>query len=163
MCDEAIAETSSKRLEATALIVRGAAKAGEGRLQEGREGVAEGRGLLRDLGDRMTWAGICIIEAEMELASGDAVRAEAALAEGHEVLLPAPRPAISRQSAPDALRRRSPSAAKTTLCATLTRSSRSLRLTTSSRGPPWPWSGGKFWLGAAISQVRTSELPRPRP
>jgi len=85
-CDEFIARSSSKRLEAVARMMRGAAKAGLGRLDEGREDVAAGRGLLRDLGGRIWWAGSSMVEAELELLAGDAAAAYEALAAGHKVL-----------------------------------------------------------------------------
>jgi class 3 adenylate cyclase len=86
LCDETMALTSSKRVEAQALIVRGAATAVQGRLDQGRQDVAAGRELLLDLGHRISWAGISAIEAEMELSAGDPERAYAAAAEGHDVL-----------------------------------------------------------------------------
>ncbi len=67
-------------------MMRGAAKAGLGRLDEGREDVAAGRGLLRDLGGRIWWAGSSMVEAELELLAGDAAAAYEALAAGHKVL-----------------------------------------------------------------------------
>jgi tetratricopeptide (TPR) repeat protein len=87
LCDETIAETSSKRLEAMALIVRGTCKAHAGRLEEGREEADEGRALLLDLGDRMTWAGTSMIASEMELLAGSVELAEEILAESHELLV----------------------------------------------------------------------------
>jgi class 3 adenylate cyclase len=86
LCDETMARTTSKRVEAQVLITRGAARGLEGRLEEGRGDMAEGRELLRDLGHRMSWAGISAIEAEMELAAGDPGRAYEAVAEAHETL-----------------------------------------------------------------------------
>jgi class 3 adenylate cyclase len=86
LCDETMTRTSSKRVEAQVLIVRGAATAVQRRLDQGREDVAAGRELLLDLGHRISWAGITAIEAEMELTAGDPERAYAAVAEGHDVL-----------------------------------------------------------------------------
>jgi tetratricopeptide (TPR) repeat protein len=86
LCDETMARTSSKRVEAQVLITQGAATAVQGRLDQGREDVAAGRELLLDLGHRISWAGISAIEAEMELEAGDPERAYAAAAEGHDVL-----------------------------------------------------------------------------
>jgi class 3 adenylate cyclase/tetratricopeptide (TPR) repeat protein len=87
LCDETMAETSSKRLEAMTLIVRGTSKAHAGRLEEGREEADQGRALLLDLGHRMTWAGTSIIVSEIELMAGSLERAEELLAEGQEVLV----------------------------------------------------------------------------
>jgi class 3 adenylate cyclase/tetratricopeptide (TPR) repeat protein len=87
LCDETIAETSSKRLEAIALIVRGTSKAHLGRLEEGREEADEGRAILLELGHRMTWAGTSQVVAEMEILVGSVERAEELLAEGQETLV----------------------------------------------------------------------------
>ena len=76
----------SKRLEAHALITRGAARAVVGELEDGRRDIAAGRGLLLDLGHRIAWAGLSAIEAEMELVSGDAARAYEVVAKGREAL-----------------------------------------------------------------------------
>jgi class 3 adenylate cyclase/tetratricopeptide (TPR) repeat protein len=86
LADEAAAKGSSKRLEAYALVVGGAAIAAGGRLKEGREKIALGRVLFLDLGDVLAWGGITGVEAEMELAAGDAQRAYDALAEGAAAL-----------------------------------------------------------------------------
>ena len=86
LADEALTTGSFKRLEGYARMVRGAAAGAVGRLEEGREDTAAGKALLRDLGDLISWAGITGIEADMELAAGDAERAFRALAEGAEVL-----------------------------------------------------------------------------
>jgi len=84
--DEAIATTSSTRLEGYARVVRGAATGAAGRLDEGREELAAGRALLRDLGDLISWAGLAAAEADMELAAGNPDRAYGACAEGAEAL-----------------------------------------------------------------------------
>jgi class 3 adenylate cyclase/tetratricopeptide (TPR) repeat protein len=86
LADEAAAKGSSKRLEAYALVVGGAAIGAGGRLEEGREKIALGRALFLDLGDVLAWGGITGVEAEMELAAGDAQRAYDALAEGAAAL-----------------------------------------------------------------------------
>jgi class 3 adenylate cyclase/tetratricopeptide (TPR) repeat protein len=87
LCDATIAETTSKRLEAMALIVRGTSKAHAGRLEEGREEADEGRALLLELGHTITWAGTSVILADMELLVGSPERAGELLAGGHEILV----------------------------------------------------------------------------
>jgi ATP/maltotriose-dependent transcriptional regulator MalT len=86
LADEALARGSSKRLEAYALVVGGGAIGAAGRLDEGREKIAAGRALLRDLGDLMSWGGISVIDAELELAAERPQRAYETLAAGAEVL-----------------------------------------------------------------------------
>ncbi len=86
LCDERLADPSSKHVEAMTLIVRGAAKVAEGRFEEGHEEVAAGREILRDLGDRITWAGSAQIEADVDLLVGDPKRVESLLAESAEAL-----------------------------------------------------------------------------
>jgi class 3 adenylate cyclase/tetratricopeptide (TPR) repeat protein len=79
LADEALARSSSKRLEAYAHVVGGAAVALSGRLDEGREKIADGRALFQDLGDVMAWAGITALGAEVELVVGEPQRAYDAL------------------------------------------------------------------------------------
>ena len=86
LADDALRATSSKRLESYARIVGGVAIAAEGRLEEGRAEVYAGRTLLRELGDRISWAGLSAIEADMEHGAGNPDHAYRALAEGAEVL-----------------------------------------------------------------------------
>jgi len=86
LADEAVAKGSSKRLEAYAGVVAGGAMGAGGRLEEGRESIASGRGLLRDLGDLISWGGISVIEGELELAAGEPQRAHDVLAGGAAVL-----------------------------------------------------------------------------
>jgi class 3 adenylate cyclase/tetratricopeptide (TPR) repeat protein len=86
LADEALATTSSKRLESYARIVRGAAIAAQGRPEEGRAEVRAGKMLLRELGDLISWAGLSAMEADMEHGIGSPDRAYHALAEGAEVL-----------------------------------------------------------------------------
>jgi class 3 adenylate cyclase/tetratricopeptide (TPR) repeat protein len=86
LADETAAKASSKRLEAYALVVGGAAIGADGRLEEGREKIALGRALFLDLGDVLAWGGITGVEAEMELAAGDPQRAYDALAGGAAAL-----------------------------------------------------------------------------
>ncbi len=85
-CDEFMARSSSKRLEAIALLIRGTQKAARKRVEEGREDLAAGRSLLQDLGDLIWWAGSSMIEAEMDLLVGDAQAAYEVLTVGHEHL-----------------------------------------------------------------------------
>ena len=86
LCEEILAAPPSKRLEAQALITRGAGRAVTGELEEGRRDIAAGRELMLDLGQRISWAGLSAIEAETELAAGDAARAYEAAAEAREAL-----------------------------------------------------------------------------
>ena len=87
LCEEVLAGAPSKRLEAQALITRGAARAVAGELEIGRRDIATGRALILDLGHLISWAGLSAIEAEMELAVGDAARAYEVAAEGREALM----------------------------------------------------------------------------
>jgi len=86
LADEAVATGSSKRLEAYAGVVAGCAMGVGGRLEEGRERIAAGRALLRDLGDLISWGGIAVIDGELELAARAPQRAYDALAGGAAVL-----------------------------------------------------------------------------
>ena len=86
LADEALLRTSSKRLESYARIVHGVAIAAQGRLGEGRAEVREGRALMDDLGDVISWAGLSGMESEMELGAGNPANAYRALAEGADVL-----------------------------------------------------------------------------
>jgi ATP/maltotriose-dependent transcriptional regulator MalT len=79
-------QSSSKQLEAIALMVRGTQKGALNRLDEGRKDVAAGRALLKELGNEISWAGSSMINAEMELLAGNAEEAYETLAEGHERL-----------------------------------------------------------------------------
>jgi len=69
-------QSSSKRLDAIALMVRGTQKGALNRLDEGRKDMAAGRALLKDIGDVIWWAGSSMINAEMELLAGNAVIAK---------------------------------------------------------------------------------------
>jgi tetratricopeptide (TPR) repeat protein len=86
LCDETLAGAPSKRVEAQALITRGAARGVLGELEDGRRDLAAGRELIRDLGHRISWAGLSSIEVDMELAAGDPARAYEAAKEGREAL-----------------------------------------------------------------------------
>jgi class 3 adenylate cyclase len=85
-CDAMLERSSSKRLEATAVMMRGAQKAARGMLDEGRADVAAGRALFRELNDLIWWAGASMVEAEMELMAGNPQRAYEALSRGQETL-----------------------------------------------------------------------------
>jgi class 3 adenylate cyclase/tetratricopeptide (TPR) repeat protein len=85
-CDEFIRRSSSKRVEATALLIRGNLKAAQGRLEEGREEAAAGRLLFQELGDRLWWGGAAMLIGDTELLAGAAERAYEVLAEGHAAL-----------------------------------------------------------------------------
>jgi hypothetical protein len=85
-CDETIESTPSKHLEATSMLMRGVARTTRGELNEGRAEIAAGRGLLRDIGDWISWAGSSMVEAETELGVGNPERAYEVLVEGHDAL-----------------------------------------------------------------------------
>jgi class 3 adenylate cyclase len=88
-CEEYIGQmraSGSRRLEGIAYNLRGVFKTYLGRVDEGREDVATGRGILRDLGDVIWWAGAAMLEGELEFAAGEPQRAYDALAEGQEAL-----------------------------------------------------------------------------
>jgi class 3 adenylate cyclase len=85
-CDELIRHSSSKRVEATALLIRGNLKAALGHLEEGRNDSAAGRSLFHELGDQIWWAGAAMVLARTELNAGFAERAYELLADGHAAL-----------------------------------------------------------------------------
>ena len=84
-CDELIRHTTSKRVEANALLIRGNLKAARGRLHEGRADSGAGRGGFYELGD-LLWAGAAMVLADTELLVGEEERAYELLAEGHAIL-----------------------------------------------------------------------------
>ncbi len=86
LCSEFMERSPSKKLEGIALIIRGAQKGALARLEEGREDIASGRALLKDLGSLSWWAGSSMVGAEMELQAGNAQIAYDRLAEGDEYL-----------------------------------------------------------------------------
>ena len=86
LADEALETTSSKRLESYARVVRGAAIAVQGQLEEGRVEIRAGRALMRELGDLISWAGLSTMEGDVELLTGNPDSAYRALAESAEVL-----------------------------------------------------------------------------
>jgi class 3 adenylate cyclase len=85
-CDEFIQQSSSKRVEATALLIRGQLKAARGALEEGRADSAAGRLIFHELGDRPWWAGASMVLADTELLVGANERAYELLAEGQAAL-----------------------------------------------------------------------------
>jgi tetratricopeptide (TPR) repeat protein len=85
-CEEFIRHSSSKYLEATALLIGGNLKAARGRIEEGRADAAAGRLLLRELGQRISWAGAATVMADVELLANAPEGAYALLAEGHAAL-----------------------------------------------------------------------------
>jgi class 3 adenylate cyclase/tetratricopeptide (TPR) repeat protein len=86
LCNEWMASSPSKRLEATALLIRGTQRAALNEIDEGRADVIAGRELFHDLGDQIWWAGSSMLSAEMELWAGEAGRAYETLALGRERL-----------------------------------------------------------------------------
>ena len=86
LCSEFMERSPSKKLEGIALIIRGAQKGALARLEEGREDIASGRALLKDLGSLSWWSGSSMVSAEMELQAGNAQIAYDTLAEGDEYL-----------------------------------------------------------------------------
>jgi class 3 adenylate cyclase len=86
LCTEFMERSPSKGLEGIALIIRGAQKGALARLEEGREDIASGRALLKDLGTLSWWAGSSMVAAEMELQAGNAQIAYDRLAEADEYL-----------------------------------------------------------------------------
>jgi class 3 adenylate cyclase len=85
-CNELMGQSSSTRVEATALLVRGNLKAARGRLEDGREDATAGRSLFSELGDRIWWAGAAILMADAELAASSAERAYQLLTDGQATL-----------------------------------------------------------------------------
>jgi hypothetical protein len=88
-CDEYLERarrTGSKRLEGVALNIRGILQAYRGSFEEARRDIKAGRALLKDLGDRIWWAGPAMLEGEIELVAGDPLAAYETLAEGHRAL-----------------------------------------------------------------------------
>ena len=88
-CEEYIRQmgvSGSRRFEGIAYDLGGVLKAYLGRVDEGRADMATGRGILRDLGDVIWWAGAAMLEGELEFAAGEPQRAYDALTEGQETL-----------------------------------------------------------------------------
>jgi class 3 adenylate cyclase len=85
-CDEIEAATTSIRLQAVVLLVRGSTIGVMGDVEDGRRMLVEGRKLLYDLGATVWWAGPSMMDAEFELYAGDYERAYNALAGGGAAL-----------------------------------------------------------------------------
>ena len=85
-CDEFLRQSSSKRVEATALLLRGHLKAARGSVQEGRDEAAAGRSLFHELGVMLWWAGSAMVAGDIELMADEPERAYELLSEGHTVL-----------------------------------------------------------------------------
>jgi class 3 adenylate cyclase/tetratricopeptide (TPR) repeat protein len=89
LCDECLARargSGSKRVEAVAITIRGVLESYVGRFDEARTDVAAGRGLHRELGGLIWWAGTSMLEGDLELVAGNPEGAYQALTEGHEIL-----------------------------------------------------------------------------
>jgi ATP/maltotriose-dependent transcriptional regulator MalT len=67
-------------------MMGGTQKAARGLLESGRDDVAAGRQLLRELNNVIWWAGTSMVEGDMELSTGDPEIAYAVLAEGSDAL-----------------------------------------------------------------------------
>jgi class 3 adenylate cyclase/tetratricopeptide (TPR) repeat protein len=87
-CDEFIRRSSSKRVEATALLIRGWLKAARGSLEEGRADSAAGRLIFHEIGDLLWFAGTAMVLGDIELLAGANERAYELLAEGQAKLAP---------------------------------------------------------------------------
>ena len=76
------------QLEATATLVRGCLRGWRGEIEAGRADVRAGRARLLDIGQKGSWAGTGMIEADLELAAGQPAAAEAVLRESYEFMSP---------------------------------------------------------------------------
>jgi tetratricopeptide (TPR) repeat protein len=86
MCEQLRARFSSKKAQAWTHIGAGAASCCLGEVDDGLEELDEGRALLRDLGDRLGWAGSAIMASETQLWAGMPERAYAVTSEATEFL-----------------------------------------------------------------------------
>jgi len=66
--------------------VSGVLLAMAGRIEEGREAIAEARAMLAERGNRLEWAATALSAGEAELIAGNAEAAERVLREGYEAL-----------------------------------------------------------------------------
>jgi class 3 adenylate cyclase/tetratricopeptide (TPR) repeat protein len=85
-CEEIKRHSTSKRLEATAMLIGGSLKAASGALDEGRAEAAAGRQVFKELGDLPWWAGTAMVLGDIELNAGAYERAYEVLSEGHAEL-----------------------------------------------------------------------------
>jgi len=85
-CDDFLREAATNRLEATAHVVRGVLAGFQGRFDEARADIVEGRNLFAEIGSRLDWAGSAMLEGDSELLAGEPQAAYDALAEGGRVL-----------------------------------------------------------------------------
>ncbi len=85
-CDEIKRQTTSKRLEGTAMLIGGSLKATSGALDEGRAEAAAGRRVFEELGERLWWAGTAMVLGAIELNAGANERAYELLSNGHATL-----------------------------------------------------------------------------
>ena len=84
-CDEYLDyawRLGAKRLEAVALNMRAALKAYRGEFDEAHDDIRTGRGILRELGDPIWWAGASMVEADIEFTADDPQAAYDCLSEG---------------------------------------------------------------------------------
>jgi class 3 adenylate cyclase/tetratricopeptide (TPR) repeat protein len=81
-CEEIKRHSTSKRLEATAMLIGGGLKAWSGALDEGRVEAAAGRQVFKELGDLPWWAGTAMILGDVELNAGAYGRAYELLSDG---------------------------------------------------------------------------------
>ena len=154
-CDEFLQRTSSKRTEATALLIGGSLKAAQGRLQEGRDDEATARLILHELGNPIWWAGASMVLGETELWAGAVDRAYELLAEGHTRLAESSKRGTSPLSSVCARRRHSSSGAMTRRSSSQTRPNEWLHRTTSSRTRAAAWFAHACWPGKEIWKERT--------
>ena len=82
-CEEIKRRSTSKRLEATAMLIGGSLRAASGALDEGRAEAAAGRTLFEELGDVVWWSGTSMVLGEIELNADANERAYELLSEGH--------------------------------------------------------------------------------
>jgi len=85
-CEELKRHSTSKELEAHAMVMGGNLKAASGALDEGRAEAAAGREVIRELGDMLRWAGTAMVVGELELNAGAYGRAYELFSEGREGL-----------------------------------------------------------------------------
>ena len=82
-CEEIKRHSTSKWLEATAMLIGGSLKAASGALDEGRVEAEAGRQVFKELGDLPWWAGAAMVLGDIELNAGAYERAYELLSAGH--------------------------------------------------------------------------------